>query len=743
MPLIKTIMRNPLRIKSSLILLILIYPLVAVLTVKTASSDEPSYKISSHHLTVTVSLPNRRIRAVDRITLNDGGTLRLLVRKGAIITRLRYGGRRVPISIKKLKDRPLKEILVTLPERSPKAKAMHTLSISFNEKFPSVYKARLAIKRGIAYMTDGAMGREGMILPSNTYWYPQEENGLSQYSLLVNMPRGYITMSEGDWKLHKHSSDRGFDTWRTSKPVDGINLVSARFKVKKEFYNDIKIYTFFLKNDPKLSRLYIDKTKKYLKLYSELFGPYPFKKFAVVESFLPTGYGMPSFTLLGSKVLRLPFIPDTSLGHEIAHSWWGNSVYIDDSLGNWAEAITTYTADYLFERQKGVEEAARFRFEKLEGYKNFAGREAISLKDFSDSTEMASRAVGYDKGMMVFSMLEDKIGKEAFDAGLKEFYTQNAFTHATWKDIEKAFEKTSQSNLKPFFEQWVYKAGAPSLALKDVSLKETGEENDGGYTVKFKVWQKAPYFKLNVPVRIAFKDAADVLEKVKLKRASAEFSLTLKARPSSLEVDPGFTVLRLLSDAEMPPSLSTFFGDKKALFVLPDAKTARAKYAGASKLLSKDFGIKVVSENDPRMEGYIKKRSLFIFGGPGENPLFDKFVKFLPQPITFHKDGFSVGGKTYTAKGLAFAVAFKNPENPSKVICVFFSIGSKSGILGRARKMRYFTKYSLVVIKGQKMVEKKIYPGKRVLRHEFKEAESSEEKALPTPEGRAEGFPKD
>ena len=36
---------------------------------------------------------------------------------------------------------------------------------------------------------------------------------------------------------------------------------------------------------------------------------------------------MPSYTLLGQTVLRLPFMVKTSLGHEIAHNWWG-TMYI-------------------------------------------------------------------------------------------------------------------------------------------------------------------------------------------------------------------------------------------------------------------------------------------------------------------------------------------------------------------------------------------------------------------------------
>ena len=119
--------------------------------------------------------------------------------------------------------------------------------------------------------------------------------------------------------------------------------------------------------------------------YSGLFPPYPFKKFAVVESFLPTGYGMPSFTLLGSAIIRLPFIPHTSLGHEFVHNWWGNSVFIDATLGNWAEALTSYTADHLYAEKRGKEEAVRYRKRLLGGYKSYAGSDPISLKEFVDS----------------------------------------------------------------------------------------------------------------------------------------------------------------------------------------------------------------------------------------------------------------------------------------------------------------------------------------------------------------------
>ena len=95
----------------------------------------------------------------------------------------------------------------------------------------------------------------------------------------------------------------------------------------------VDLYTYFYPDNASLAARYLDAAARYLTFYSDLFGPYPFEKFAVVENFFPTGYGFPSFTLLGSSIIRLPFIIDTSFPHEIAHSWWGNAIQVDAERG--------------------------------------------------------------------------------------------------------------------------------------------------------------------------------------------------------------------------------------------------------------------------------------------------------------------------------------------------------------------------------------------------------------------------
>jgi len=53
-----------------------------------------------------------------------------------------------------------------------------------------------------------------------------------------------------------------------------------------------------------LATRYLDATERYLALYEPMLGDYPFSKFALVENFWETGYGMPSFTLLGEQIIR-------------------------------------------------------------------------------------------------------------------------------------------------------------------------------------------------------------------------------------------------------------------------------------------------------------------------------------------------------------------------------------------------------------------------------------------------------
>ncbi|MBE9527872.1 MAG: hypothetical protein IME99_01380 [Proteobacteria bacterium] len=715
-------------------LLLLIVAVAVLIPINAeANGTDASYRVLSHEISITVDVEQRASSGKDTLTLRDternepDPILTLYLRDNSRIDSIQYNGVDAAYRTVHKRKARLTEINIDIDAATrlgKEAGGEKELVIEFHGTYESIETARGRIRRGVAYVDDGMVGPEGIYFPSNGFWYPREENELALFKAEFRVPGNLTTVSEGRRVSAKKWGAESIEQWETTKTIDGLNLVAAPFHITKEVYKGINLYTFFFKDEPELTRTYLDKTRYYIDLYTEMLGPYPFSKFAVVENFLPTGYGMPSFTLLGSHVLRLPFIPDTSLGHEIAHSWWGNSVFIDDTYGNWSEALTTYTADYLYERIKGKKEARDFRISKLRGYKNFAPDSPISLGNFKDATSTASRAIGYNKGSMLFGMLEEELGTEAFGKGLKLFYNNNRFKSATWHDLRQAFESVAENDLAWFFNQWVAQPGAPRLSIYDVTI-DSGKR--GGYRVGLTIEQTRPAYRLLLPVVITTEDGAKRSTKVKVEKTRQTVFIEVDERPATIEVDPEYTLFRLLDDSEVPPSFSVFFGDKQGVIISPDSQGSdnhSSKYGEIAKLLSRDYGQKIISYADADIEEYASERSILILGDSDENPVNKLVWQYLEEIVQFDEKSVTVAGKSYSKDGTVVGVAVKNPANPSKNICLLFGYGDNEDIIKNAKRLRYFSTKSYVVFTGSGSPVKGLTPGDKRLRYEFPDKES-------------------
>jgi len=663
-----------------------------------------------HSLDITIDIPGRSMTGVDTMTFDDAPSeAGLIMRKGSEVTRVSSGD--LALAFETAEGKDYREITVI----APAGKKLRKLTVHFKGSFLSPVEAQGQIIRGVAYLDDGVIGEEGVFLPSSALWYPNPGESFATFEAKVTIPKGYASIMQGTLEKKREDASTVTEKWVEWKPIDGIDLVAGRYRVEKDTHRGIAIYTYFFDDDKALSRTYIDRTKEYLDLYSALIGPYPYGKFAVVENFLPTGYGMPSFTLLGSSVLRLPFIPYTSLGHEIAHSWWGNSVFIDSSLGNWSEALTTYLSDYLYEKMKGPDKAREFRAAKLRGYKNFAEKSQLPLGEFRDATGTESRTIGYNKGVMVFNMLEEHLGDKTFTEGLRRFYSENASKRATWADIQASFEAASGRSLAWFFDQWLKNPGGPSLKLDGVEAKKTAS----GYSVTFRVEQTGRPYSLDLPVLFET-ESGPVWKSFRIERESNELVAELPSRPLSMEIDPGFQNFRILSDAETPPSFAGFFGDRESLIVLPNKNAVQEKYLPAADLLATDYGLRTITDAEIGRKDYTKDHSVFIFGGAKENRLYWLTGQHFTKKAAIGESSFEVAGQSFERNGAVLVLSVRNPADPSKTICLFLTDLGREAALDAARRIRYFTDSSWLVFTPDGRAEKGIFKGEATLRHEFK-----------------------
>ena len=136
---------------------------------------------------------------------------------------------------------------------------------------------------------------------------------------------------------------------------------------------------------------------------------------------------MPSFTLLGSGVIPRRYVQPYALGHEIVHSWLGNSVFNRFEQGNWVEGLTTYLANYYFEELEGTPaDAMHQRRMMMLGYAVYVREEEdYPIRAFRYKTDQKDNAIGYQKTAMVFHMLRREIGEEAFWKGIRNVVSRH------------------------------------------------------------------------------------------------------------------------------------------------------------------------------------------------------------------------------------------------------------------------------------------------------------------------------
>lgn len=543
----------------------------------------------------------------------------------------------------------------------------------------------------------GLIEKRGVYLAGSTYWLPQVGRSLMTYHMKVALPEGWRSVAQGKRLDMIDGPDGHVDTWSVTTPTEEVHLIAAQFTEYSFDIDKVKAMAFLRQADGNLAERYLEATAQYLEMYRDLLGPYPYSKFALVENFWDTGYGMPSFTLLGERVIRFPFILHSSYPHELLHNWWGNGVFVDFPSGNWSEGLTTYMADHLVAEQRG--QGADYRRSLLQRYTDYVKtNNDFPLSEFRSRHDAVTEAVGYGKTAMVFDMLREKVGDASFVNGLKSFYNRNKFTRASFDDLRDAFEDETGKELNAFFDQWVRGAGAPSLVLGDVSV----EESKRGYTLSFALEQRqsSPAFDMDIPLAVYSRNGVTV-ERVNMTDKFQAFKLEVEARPLRVEVDPAFNLFRRLDPKETPPSLSQAFGSGRVLIVLPSKADSvrRNRYRKLADLW-KEFGAETGEVVlDSEIEALPADRSVWLLG---DDNAFQPLVARALSKYDARADAQSArfGGTELDKSDHSVVISVRHPGNNEQVI-VWLTAAYDEAIPRLADVLPHYGKYSYLAFVGK------------------------------------------
>lgn len=562
-----------------------------------------------------------------------------------------------------------------------------------------------------------AITPNGVFLSKTNHWFAVSDTELVEFNLIVNLPRDWVSMSQGARTSHTIANDKRSSSWVEKSPQDDIYIYANRLFEQHEERNGLDAIVLTAQEDPELAKSYIDATFNYIKMYSDLIGDYPYKKFAVVEGFEGNGYGFPSFTMLGPRVIRFPFILYTSYPHEIVHNWWGNGVYVDEESGNWSEGLTAYLSDHLLKEQRG--KGMDYRRDTLQKYSNFVQTEReFPLSEFRFRHSQASSAIGYGKTLMLFHMLRVQLGDDIFKQGLKKFYSEHKFQTASYVDIQNVYEKLSKKNLQGFFEQWTKKVGAPELRIANVAQ----HKNKAGYTVELTIEQTGDIYNLQVPISLWNKDDGfHHQEVVKINKQQTSVRLSSEKEISKLQIDPQFDVFRRLEQSEIPAALSQGFGSAKIAVVLPtQADTHYSEFKALAQNWQQTQSGQWDIINSENLKALPSHEAVWILGT--NNKFKDTFRKMLPATVQLNKDTARIDDESYSLKTHSFIGCRKNAQT----ICMI-SESSKETISNLARKLPHYHKYGYLIFQGDdaQNVEKGSWIAENSpLIHQFTESKS-------------------
>ncbi|NUN48923.1 MAG: hypothetical protein HUU15_08865 [Candidatus Brocadiae bacterium] len=516
----------------------------------------------------------------------------------------------------------------------------------------------------------GTIQPEGAWLPAGAQWYPDRPGSMSRFTVTARVPEDWEFIGQGG--RHDYDPKTRRATWCDPIPSDGLTCVAGPYVAEQLRAGRVTVRSYFYREDAAAAADYRRAAAEWIEHFSGLLTPYPYHDFSIVENFFSTGYGMPSYTLLGADVVRMGarYLGEGGLGHEVLHCWWGNGVFVEG--GNWCEALTTYCSNYLWvEKTQGPEAARKYRRHASVRFSLHVPPDAdYPVRTFEGKVTEADNEIGYGKGSMLFHLVRRRIGDTAFWAGLRRVLRERTGARAGWDDFRQAFEAESGHDLEGLFTAWLDRPGAPELSL---------ERTEQGA----RLLVRGPLDALNVPVR-SWRAEGPVEHVVEVRNGTAEW-----AEPEGttrVEVDPGYHVFRRIPAAALPICLNRVVSDGTRAVVLPEGDEAPW-----NDLLARLDGwerIPAAEASPARLAG----RSLLVLGGPDQNPVARRWAgsgALKRGDVDVRADGWTAAGETVSlGADRALLVTVPSPDDAARQATVFFP--ASPGAVKASRLMLYY-----------------------------------------------------
>jgi len=325
--------------------------------------------------------------------------------------------------------------------------------------------------------------------PNKDQWRDEPE----QMQISVAIPNDLVDVSNGKF-MGKTDLGDGYTRWDwlVHYPINNYN-VSVNIGHYAHFSDrlgDLPLDFYVLPANLEKAKRQFAQARPMLEAFQKFFGEYPFKKdgYKLIEVWysgmehqsavtygnrFANGYLERDWTGVGVS-LKFDFI----IIHESGHEWFGNAISAADVSDMWIhEGWTTYLEGLYVEHVFGYDDALKY----VNGYKSkVRNREPIITQrgiHRSPSQDM------YFKGALFLHTLRNVVNDDArWWKWLRDLYDEFKYRNIMTEDIVQFANARLGQNLTPVFDQYLRRAGLPTLELafndSTVAYRWNADERD-------------------------------------------------------------------------------------------------------------------------------------------------------------------------------------------------------------------------------------------------------------------------
>jgi aminopeptidase N len=225
------------------------------------------------------------------------------------------------------------------------------------------------------------------------------------------------------------------------------------------------------------ARAEVGDTEEMVEAAEALYGEYRWGRYDMIvlpPAFPYGGMENPVMTFLTPTFIAGDRSNNGLIAHELAHSWSGNLVTNAVWGDSWLnEGVTTYFENRIMEAvygEKRAEQEAALMYANILETLDEVGRDAPGTALSTDGEYQLGSAIAYEKGAFFLMTVESIVGRERFDAWLRQWFDNHAFQPATsemfYEDMLANLIRDEAEANRLMLREWIFEPGLPENVAK-------------------------------------------------------------------------------------------------------------------------------------------------------------------------------------------------------------------------------------------------------------------------------------